>query len=75
MPGFEDGWFLAPAVVTDVMDSSTIVREEVFGAVACVLPFDSEEEVIERANDTEFGLAGGVFTRFVVVIPPFVFKS
>ena len=49
--------------MTDVTDSSQIVREEVFGAVASVLPFDEEEEVIRRANNTEFGLAGGVFTK------------
>ena len=39
------------------------VREEIFGAVASVLVFDTEEEVVARANDTVFGLAGGVFTR------------
>ena len=40
-----------------------VAREEVFGPVACLFPFDTEEEVVTRANDTEFGLAGGVFTR------------
>ena len=40
-----------------------IVREEIFGPVMTVLPFDSEDEVITRANATEFGLAAGVFTR------------
>jgi betaine-aldehyde dehydrogenase len=41
----------------------TIVREEIFGPVMAVLAFDAEAEVIQRANDTEFGLAAGVFTR------------
>ena len=41
----------------------TVVREEIFGPVLCVLPFDTEEEVIERANATEFGLAGAVCTE------------
>jgi betaine-aldehyde dehydrogenase len=40
----------------------SIVREEIFGPVMCVLPFDSEAEVIQRANATEFGLSAGVFT-------------
>jgi betaine-aldehyde dehydrogenase len=40
----------------------TIAREEIFGPVMCVLDFDSEDEVIARANSTEFGLSGGVFT-------------
>ena len=40
----------------------TIAREEIFGPVACVLDFESEEEVIARANATPFGLAAGVFT-------------
>jgi betaine-aldehyde dehydrogenase len=41
----------------------TIAREEIFGPVMCVLDFDDEAEVIARANATEFGLSGGVFTR------------
>lgn len=41
----------------------TCVKEEIFGPVMSVLPFDTEEEVIQRANNTTFGLASGVFTR------------
>lgn len=40
------------------------VKEEIFGPVMSILPFDTEEEVVERANNTKFGLAGGVFTRY-----------
>lgn len=44
-------------------DDMTCVKEEIFGPVMSVLPFDTEEEVIQRANNTTFGLASGVFTR------------
>jgi aldehyde dehydrogenase (NAD+) len=57
------GYFVAPTVFVDVQDTMRIAREEIFGPVACVLPFDSDEEVVGRANATSFGLAGGVWTR------------
>lgn len=56
------GYFLEPTVFADVTDDMTIAREEIFGPVLSLLDFDTEEEVIARANDTEFGLAAGVFT-------------
>jgi betaine-aldehyde dehydrogenase len=56
------GYFVQPTVFADVTDGMTLAREEVFGPVMAVLDFDTEEEVIARANDTEFGLAAGVFT-------------
>ncbi len=43
-----------------------VYSQEVFGSVMSVLTFDDEDEVIRRANDTEFGLAGGVFTKYVL---------
>ncbi|NRB17350.1 MAG: betaine-aldehyde dehydrogenase [Rhodobacteraceae bacterium] len=58
-----DGWYIQPTVFADVNDGMVIAREEIFGPVMAVLDFDDEEEVIARANDTEFGLAAGVFTR------------
>ncbi|TCD11929.1 betaine-aldehyde dehydrogenase [Oricola cellulosilytica] len=61
--GFEDGCFIEPTVFSGVTDDMTIAREEIFGPVMSVLDFDSEDEVIDRANATEFGLAAGVFTR------------
>ena len=57
------GNFVAPTVFTDCHDDMAIVREEIFGPVMTVLAFDDEQEVIERANATPFGLAAGVFTR------------
>ncbi|MCD9148887.1 betaine-aldehyde dehydrogenase [Pseudophaeobacter flagellatus] len=57
------GWYLQPTVFADVTDDMTIAREEIFGPVMSVLEFDSEDEVVARANDTEFGLSAGVFTK------------
>jgi betaine-aldehyde dehydrogenase len=56
------GRFVQPTVFADVTDSMTLAREEVFGPVMAVLPFQDEDEVITRANDTDFGLSAGVFT-------------
>ena len=61
--GMEGGFWVEPTVFADVRDDMTIAREEIFGPVASILVFDDEEEVIRRANDTPFGLAGGVFTE------------
>ncbi|WP_406720467.1 betaine-aldehyde dehydrogenase [Thioclava litoralis] len=58
-----DGQFVEPTVFADVKDDMTIAREEIFGPVMSVLEFETEEEVLARANDTQFGLAAGVFTR------------
>ncbi|MEL7104480.1 MAG: betaine-aldehyde dehydrogenase [Pseudomonadota bacterium] len=57
-----DGFFIAPTVFADVTDDMTIAREEIFGPVLSVLDFDTEDEVMARANATRFGLAAGVFT-------------
>ena len=57
-----EGFFVEPTVFADVTDDMTLAREEVFGPVMAVLDFDGEDEVIARANATEFGLAAGVFT-------------
>ncbi len=57
------GYFVEPTVFGECSDSMTIVREEIFGPVMSVLAFDTEEEVVERANATDFGLAAGVFTN------------
>jgi aldehyde dehydrogenase (NAD+) len=60
-----DGYFVEPTVFADVEDDMTIAREEIFGPVACVMPFDSFDEVTARANDTMYGLGGGLWTRDV----------
>ena len=60
--GNEGALFVQPTVFADVTDDMTIAREEIFGPVMSVLDFDTEDEVIARANGTEFGLAAGVFT-------------
>ena len=57
------GYFVAPTVFDNCRDDMAIVREEIFGPVMSVLEFEDEQEVVERANATEFGLAAGVFTN------------
>lgn len=58
-----DGYYIAPTVFAEVTDDMTIAREEIFGPVMAVLDFEDEADVMVRANDTEFGLAAGVFTN------------
>lgn len=60
--GFERGWFVKPTVFADVNNTMRIAREEIFGPVLAIIPFDSEEEAIEIANDTPYGLAAYVQT-------------
>lgn len=60
--GANEGAFVAPTVFADVTDDMTIAQEEIFGPVMAVLDFADEDEVIARANATEFGLSAGVFT-------------
>lgn len=57
------GNFVAPTVFADVADDMRIAREEIFGPVISAMPFNSLEEAVQRANDTPYGLAAGVFTR------------
>ncbi|KAI6233278.1 Betaine-aldehyde dehydrogenase family protein [Aphelenchoides fujianensis] len=61
--GLEDGFFMSPAVLADVPRSSRAYREEIFGPVALIIPFRSDEEALSIANETEFGLAAGVFSN------------
>ena len=56
------GFFLEPTVFADVTDDMTIATDEIFGPVMSILSFETEEEVLPRANATDFGLAAGVFT-------------
>ncbi|WP_170600323.1 betaine-aldehyde dehydrogenase [Ruegeria arenilitoris] len=57
------GFYIQPTVFADVTDDMTIAREEIFGPVMSVVDFETEDEVMARANATEFGLAAGVFTN------------
>jgi aldehyde dehydrogenase (NAD+) len=57
------GYFVSPTIFDNVKDDMTIAKDEIFGPVVSVLPFKSMEEVIERANNTQYGLAAGVWTK------------
>jgi aldehyde dehydrogenase (NAD+) len=58
-----EGYFVPPTLFTEVTDDMTIAKEEIFGPVVCALKFKTEEEVIERANNTSYGLAAALHTR------------
>jgi aldehyde dehydrogenase (NAD+) len=60
--GLETGFFVQPTVFSNVTRDMTIAREEIFGPVLSIIPYDTEEEAIEIANDTPYGLAGGVWS-------------
>jgi aldehyde dehydrogenase (NAD+) len=57
------GYFYEATIVTNTTPDMRLIREEIFGPVGCVIPFDEEEEAIAAANDTEYGLAGTVWTE------------
>jgi (Z)-2-((N-methylformamido)methylene)-5-hydroxybutyrolactone dehydrogenase len=61
-PGAQGGRFIAPTIFTGVHNQMRIAREEVFGPVLSIIPFDTEEQAFEIANDTPYGLAAGVWT-------------
>jgi acyl-CoA reductase-like NAD-dependent aldehyde dehydrogenase len=59
--GLDKGFYIRPTVFSNVTNDMTIAREEIFGPVLSIIPYDTEEEAIEIANDTPYGLAGGVW--------------
>ena len=61
--GAKRGYFVEPTVFCDVQNNARIAREEIFGPVAAVMPFENEAEAIRTANDTHYGLAAAVWTR------------
>lgn len=61
--GMTDGYFVRPTVFADVTNEMTIAREEIFGPVLCIIPFDTEEEAIRIANDSPYGLTHYVQTQ------------
>jgi acyl-CoA reductase-like NAD-dependent aldehyde dehydrogenase len=60
--GLDTGFFVQPTVFSEVTSTMTIAQEEIFGPVLSIMPYDTEEEAVEIANDTLFGLAGGVWS-------------
>ena len=60
--GIDKGWFVEPTVFVDVDNSMRIAQEEIFGPVLSVIPYDDEADAVRIANDSEYGLCGGVFT-------------
>ena len=63
VPDGANGFYLRPAILADVDNAWRVAQEEIFGPVACVIPFDTEEEAIRLANQTEYGLSGSIWTR------------
>jgi acyl-CoA reductase-like NAD-dependent aldehyde dehydrogenase len=61
--GLDHGFFVRPTVFSDVTRDMTIAREEIFGPVLSIIPYDTEEEAVDIANDTDYGLAGGVWAE------------
>jgi betaine-aldehyde dehydrogenase len=61
--GLSKGYYVKPTVFADVNNRMTIAQEEIFGPVLCIIPYDTEEEAIQVANDSIYGLAGGVWSQ------------
>lgn len=62
-PSLRKGLFIQPHIFTGLPDDSALVQEEIFGPVTCIFPFDAVEDVLARANGTEYGLAASVWTN------------
>lgn len=60
---FKKGYFFAPTVLADVKPNATVACDEIFGPIVAVMPFKTEEEAVRMANDTVYGLAGGIWTQ------------
>ena len=62
-PGLEKGFFIQPTIFADVRNDMKVAAEEIFGPVLSIIPFDDEEEAVQIANDTPYGLASGVWSQ------------
>src|SRR4029453_11942716 len=60
--GVDKGYFIEPTLFVDVDNSMTIAREEIFGPVLAVIPYDDDDDAVRIANDSMYGLAGGVYS-------------
>lgn len=70
-PGFDDGYYIQPAVFKDVTQDMRIAREEIFGPVIAVIDVDNYDDAIAKANDTEFGLSAALVTNDIRYIQRF----
>jgi (Z)-2-((N-methylformamido)methylene)-5-hydroxybutyrolactone dehydrogenase len=61
--GLKDGYFIEPTIFAEVDNRMQVARDEIFGPVLSVIPFEDEEELVRQANDTPYGLAAGVWTK------------
>lgn len=64
-PGLEKGFFIEPTIFADVRNDMKVAAEEIFGPVLSIIPFDEEEEAVQIANDTPYGLASGVWSESI----------
>ncbi|KAK7076260.1 Aldehyde dehydrogenase 8 member A1 [Halocaridina rubra] len=60
---YQNGYYMRPTIITGLKDGSRCMQDEIFGPVTCVVPFDTEEEVTDRANNTAYGLCASVWTK------------
>jgi acyl-CoA reductase-like NAD-dependent aldehyde dehydrogenase len=61
-PHLAKGWYVQPTILADVDNSMRVAREEIFGPVLCLIPYDGEDEAVRIANDSPYGLSGAVWT-------------